>query len=283
MLIKPKFYDSFRCLAGDCHDTCCAGWEIDVDEDTAAFYAGLDGADGEFVRSRLYPCGDGWQLCHEGERCRFLREDGLCELILKLGEDALCDICREHPRFYSGSETVTIAGHGLCCEEAARLWLESPVEFVIEDDGVPALPEDAAEAEEMLSVIAHLASGGGTLGQRFSALTADGGTDSYPAMRELYASLEAMDASYPARYSMTAPDVSDPRYPKLAACFVFRYWYELGRELAVKFAAASIVMIAALGGDMAEAAKKFSAEVEYDPDNVEKICDFLETHDIMLG
>jgi len=70
---------------------------------------------------------------------------------------------------------------------------------------------------------------------------------------------------------------------KLAACFVFRYWYELGRELAVKFAAASIVMIAALGGDMAEAAKKFSAEVEYDPDNVEKICDFLETHDIMLG
>ena len=31
-------FQSFQCIAGACPDTCCAGWEIDVDEDALAAY-----------------------------------------------------------------------------------------------------------------------------------------------------------------------------------------------------------------------------------------------------
>ena len=30
--IKPDFYDSFKCIADKCTDSCCIGWEIDVDK-----------------------------------------------------------------------------------------------------------------------------------------------------------------------------------------------------------------------------------------------------------
>ena len=32
--LKPHFYDQFVCTAGDCPDTCCAGWQILIDEDS---------------------------------------------------------------------------------------------------------------------------------------------------------------------------------------------------------------------------------------------------------
>ena len=30
--LKPDFYDEFSCLAGACPKTCCAGWQIVIDE-----------------------------------------------------------------------------------------------------------------------------------------------------------------------------------------------------------------------------------------------------------
>ncbi len=269
--------DSFRCKASACEDTCCAGWEIDVDGDTADYYDSLDGDDGAFVRAKLYRGDDGYQLCHEGARCRFLREDNLCELILRLGEDALCDICREHPRFYSGVGDLTEAGLGLCCEEAARLWLEMPIAFDRIDDGRSC--DDLAEAEldAQMRAIEHLTHGDGTLGERFSELLGDGGGDCYPELRRLYASLEMMDADFGERYSQDTPIAADVRFANLAAYFVYRYWFELGATTALKFAAVSLIMIAALGGELQRAAKAYSGEVEYDPDNMERICEFLDT------
>ena len=32
----------------------------------------------------------------------------LCRIILNLGEDALCDICREHPRFYNFTKVAEV-------------------------------------------------------------------------------------------------------------------------------------------------------------------------------
>lgn len=30
--LKPHYYDKFVCTAGDCPDSCCAGWQIMIDE-----------------------------------------------------------------------------------------------------------------------------------------------------------------------------------------------------------------------------------------------------------
>ena len=34
----PFFYSSFACTASNCSDSCCIGWEIDIDQKTASYY-----------------------------------------------------------------------------------------------------------------------------------------------------------------------------------------------------------------------------------------------------
>lgn len=122
---RPDYYDRFRCIAGSCKDSCCIGWEIHVDEDKIDYYRHISGELG----TRLKMCIDWEEKCFllQGaeERCPFLNQDNLCDLILGLGEDSLCDICREHPRFYDWFDGYTEMGLGICCEEAARILLES--------------------------------------------------------------------------------------------------------------------------------------------------------------
>ena len=37
--VVPSYYKDFRCIAGDCRHTCCVGWEVDVDENSAVRFA----------------------------------------------------------------------------------------------------------------------------------------------------------------------------------------------------------------------------------------------------
>ena len=52
-LLKPDFYDGFACIASRCRDTCCAGWEIEVDEETLKKYREVPGNFGRLLRSRI--------------------------------------------------------------------------------------------------------------------------------------------------------------------------------------------------------------------------------------
>ena len=156
MLLRvPDFYDSFRCIAGKCTDTCCVGWEIDVDDVSAKRYAKVKGTFGEMLRENIE---DGHFKLLAGDRCPFLRQDGLCDMICNLGEESLCDICREHPRFVEVYGDIMEKGIGLCCEEGVRLLLESkgtatsPIAFVEReiDDKPDDIPDDALEARDTI-------------------------------------------------------------------------------------------------------------------------------------
>ena len=156
MLLRvPDFYDSFRCIAGKCTDTCCVGWEIDIDEKSAKRYEKIKGEYGEILRSGIE---DGHFKLLPGDRCPFLRRDGLCDMICHLGDDSLCDICREHPRFVEVYGDIMEKGLGLCCEEAVRLLLNakgtatSPIAFIEReiDDEPDEIPEDAIEARDAI-------------------------------------------------------------------------------------------------------------------------------------
>ncbi|NFT83825.1 lysine-N-methylase, partial [Clostridium botulinum] len=34
----PKYMEKFKCIGCKCTDTCCAGWDINIDEDTSSQY-----------------------------------------------------------------------------------------------------------------------------------------------------------------------------------------------------------------------------------------------------
>ncbi|MBE5780166.1 MAG: hypothetical protein E7331_12675 [Clostridiales bacterium] len=123
----PEYYFDFQCISSRCRHTCCAGWEIDLDEDTLCRYAGVSGSLGQELRKAIAQEEDGsahFLLQGEEERCPFLREDGLCRLILQLGEESLSQICTDHPRFRNEVGGREEMGLGLCCEAAAELILE---------------------------------------------------------------------------------------------------------------------------------------------------------------
>ena len=34
----PHYFKEFKCIGGKCEDSCCIGWDIDIDERTYADY-----------------------------------------------------------------------------------------------------------------------------------------------------------------------------------------------------------------------------------------------------
>ncbi len=146
----PLYTKDFRCIADKCRDSCCIGWEIRVDERTKRKYRRLRGALGEAIRQSLTEDGC-FRLC-EGEKCAHLLESGLCRIISEAGDEALCDICREHPRFYNVlSEDECEWGIGLACESAAEIILSAKEPF-----SVASSKREGRESEADAAMIPHL-------------------------------------------------------------------------------------------------------------------------------
>lgn len=122
LTIFPTFFPDFRCKAGACRHTCCQTWEIDIDEDTKDYYQTLKSPLCQELRQWMGTSEDGSTCFTLNEKgyCHFLNKAGLCRLVLELGEDALCDICREHPRFYKYPCGAELSGTGLCCERTVE-------------------------------------------------------------------------------------------------------------------------------------------------------------------
>lgn len=138
-MVYPDYYPEFACIAGACKHSCCIGWEIDVDEASLVRFSQVGGELGRRLREKISLEDPPHFVLGKGERCPFLNDRGLCDLILELGEGALCQICTKHPRFYNWFSSHTEVGLGLCCEEAGRLILShaEPVRLVGEMPGEP--------------------------------------------------------------------------------------------------------------------------------------------------
>ena len=135
--ITPAYYSKFQCIASRCSDNCCIGWEIDIDRTAAARYRTLPGAFGKKLQSRI--C---WEepphfILGKDGRCPFLDSENLCEIYRECGENALCEICAEHPRFHEWFGSRMESGIGMCCEAAAELILFEKPDFSMEQNNQP--------------------------------------------------------------------------------------------------------------------------------------------------
>lgn len=171
----PCFFRDFHCIGSDCRDNCCRmGWDIEIDQATYDRYKTLGGGLCEHITNEN---GEHY-IMQRGGQCPFLNEQGLCSVLLEHGEDSISEICTQHPRFYEWFGGYKEAGTGLCCEESARLWLESAgkisfCEWATEE------PDDDLEFDgELLGavlkargvLIGLLQSGEMTLSQKLKAL-----------------------------------------------------------------------------------------------------------------
>lgn len=147
--IAPNYYKKFKCIAEKCKHSCCVGWEIDIDDETYEKYKSIQGDFGNRLKKNIEITDEiACFKLDDNERCPFLNKNNLCDIILNLGEDALCQICNDHPRFRNFYDGATEIGLGLCCEAAAELIItqNEKVNFeIVDNDGV----EDEYSEEEI--------------------------------------------------------------------------------------------------------------------------------------
>ena len=124
-LYAPRYYKDFKCIADKCEHSCCVGWEIDIDGNTLEKYRSSKNGYGVAVNESISMDGEPHFALGDDDRCPHLDECGLCKIIINMGEEYLCDICREHPRFYNYTSVAEV-GIGMSCIEAARIILGSP-------------------------------------------------------------------------------------------------------------------------------------------------------------
>ncbi len=144
ILRMPEYYKKFHCIAGDCKESCCsAGWIIEIDSSTADKYNHMDGKYGEKIRKNITSPDTKKSnqlqqfILNEKHTCPFLTKDKLCELFINIGEENLCQICQEHPRFFEWYNNEKEVGIGLCCEEAARIILTQNESFKTSEIEIP--------------------------------------------------------------------------------------------------------------------------------------------------
>ena len=308
----PDYFKDFRCIAGECLHSCCIGWEIDIDDDTLGIYKSTGGDLGRRFAENIVTEADGtshFQLC-EAERCPFLNDKNLCDIYTELGEDSLCQICSDHPRFrnfYSDREEI---GLGLCCEAAGRLILsrkETSQLICTDDDGEEMLWEEECDLLDLRDDIFDiLQDRSKTVENRISGMLNFCGISlpqkSAAEWADIFSQLEMLDEKRNAmlaelktaeetRLVMPQTEETETAFEQLAVYFVYRHLADSlddGRLAErVKFAALSCKMIYWLCAvhyskngcitidDMVEISRIYSSEVEYSDDNMEILFEVL--------
>ena len=307
---KPAYFDTFRCIASACPDSCCKEWDVQVDEEKAALYRTLSGDLGDRLREVLKEEDGETVMTIIDGRCPMWRSDGLCRIQAELGEEALCKTCREFPRLTHDYGDFVEYGLELSCPEAARIILSAPAQMLTEEVPGGEAPEYDEEAMEILlrtreTARELLSDCDRTVAQSLALLLmygyqAQGELDGEapgpfdpevslvearnfarpgdPAqMAAFFRELEILTPEWAARLDHPDPGAWEPRHLLLARYFVDRYWLQAVSDYdlvsRVKLAVISCLMIRELGGDPVPTAQLYSKEIENDIDNVEAILD----------
>ena len=117
----PDYYKKFKCLASDCPATCCAGWQIMIDDKSLKKYASCPGIFGNRLVNSINWEEERFKQYHS--RCAFLNEQNLCDIHLEKGSDFLCRTCRRYPKHVEVYENEREISLSLSCPMVARLLL----------------------------------------------------------------------------------------------------------------------------------------------------------------
>ena len=305
----PNYYSKFKCIADKCKHSCCVGWEIDIDDLSLECYKTMDGSFGEKICNNIdFDCESPHFILKDDDRCPFLTENNLCEMICELGDESLCDICADHPRFRNFFSDCVEEGIGLCCEEAARIVLCEKDHFKLLPSGDFSCIYCDEEKELLLErqeVFDLLQNTEFSISERLMMLSqkyAFDVNDFYnKKLCDLFLWLERLDEKWTellesiSNYSCVNSVLDSERlsnaFENLSCYFVFRHFFDSmfdGRQQGrIKFAVAGCVLVALLCNsylaehgsisisEMAEFCRMFSSEVEYSEDNLDILFDNL--------
>ena len=308
-IFAPEYYNSFKCIADKCKNSCCIGWDIEIDSNMLDVYLNMKDSFGEKLKANIITNEEvsSFKL-DQKKRCPFLKENGLCEIILEKGEDYLCGICSDHPRFRNFFSDREEIGLGLCCEEASRIILTSEV-----TSDLQMISENSEEEYELEDIEVYVLN----LRNKLFGIVSDKDKDYNKCRFELsesiergvpvftsddvknaYLGLEMLDNSWESllkgfcEYKCHMPSLCNEYsdYAKrLLSYFIFRHFADTildGRIYErVVFSILSTEIIIGISDYLSDGkikleticdiARRYSSEIEYSDENIENILDYI--------
>lgn len=156
--------NDFKCIGPNCIDTCCAGWDINIDKNTFKKYENGKGNLKELINGKYLKnseSGDsfnyGFMKITKDNKCPFLNDNLLCEIHGKCGEENLSITCRRYPRVFNIIDDIYEKSGLPSCEEiCSKAFLnKEKMEFIeIEEE----LDEDSIEIRRVIDTDAFIGS-----------------------------------------------------------------------------------------------------------------------------
>lgn len=145
-LIKLDIYNDFQCKGATCRRTCCAGWRITVGKrEYQNLKEKLKNVGSRILQrlseesrtSRMY----GEFILEEGKGCPLQSKEGLCNLQLSFGAEALPNVCAVFPRKGIRCKGQMQLSLTPACERVLEMLLEKdgPLEFIREKETLPKM------------------------------------------------------------------------------------------------------------------------------------------------
>ncbi len=294
-LYAPLYFKDFVCIADKCNHSCCIGWEIDIDKETLDKYKLLDHSyKNAIIQSIEFEETPHFKLA-KNDRCPHLNGNGLCDMILNVGEDYLCEICREHPRFYNNGANHKEVGIGISCEAACRIILESDSYAVFVEQ--PEIDCDEWYAsfdvrpcrERIYAILSDKAmSYNNKLRSIYQEFKISPSVLDDEAWRDVLSALEYLDESHKDMFSCYSSELvetaeCEKMLERILAYFVFRHCTQVQDEdefrISLGFCLFCERLLASLArslnvvdiNGMINIAVTVSEEIEYSEDNTESI------------
>ncbi len=299
----PNYYKEFSCIAEKCKNNCCIGWEIDIDPDTMSLYKSINGAFGKRLSSSIDTADTPHFILSGGERCPFLNEHNLCDIIGELGEDCLCQICNDHPRYRNFFSGRTEIGLGMCCEEAVHIILSNKEKTTLSVISCDSEKAEKHEDEEFFfnlrdKILSILQNRNFPLNDRIFNLKSEFNISvpdkSFQEWVDFFLSLERLNPKWTdvlndcKKGSISGGCTADfsVEFEQLLVYFIYRHIadgiYDGMFLERILFALLSSMMIETIFNcgeqtfeNLCEIARLYSCEIEYSEDNMSKVLEIL--------
>lgn len=106
-IFMPKYMANFKCIGPKCTDTCCANWDINIDETTYKNYIKSTDDFKKLLENKFIKNESNANFFNYGfmklkdNKCPFLNEDMLCDIHKNFSHNNLCITCKNYPRVFN--------------------------------------------------------------------------------------------------------------------------------------------------------------------------------------
>ena len=125
----PEYMQDFECIGKDCIDSCCIGWNVEIDKKTFKKYENSQNKKIKLISKKFLVKTNSnsdilyGKLADHNNCCPFLSDEKLCNAYSLLGKENLSIGCSTYPRVIKKFSKIGFIAGDLSCPEIARLCL----------------------------------------------------------------------------------------------------------------------------------------------------------------